>query len=347
MSHQSAPRRFAQSPKMSGQGNPDPYCPSRLDHLRVDEYADDNYHLARGWGTRRMPEPLFEAIPVTYQGLLADQHLVDAQQFGKSLIGVMKVANSICHELFHEELTHDPRLYKIRFCVGPSKKNGLIQEIFAVVSSGQMPVYSPILITVGRKLVEPIFDAVIEKALGKKKDANNAVDKIHELAMAQNEFSRQVLQGQMRDKAWLQKMITNLYRENRASLRQIPEPVGRTVRLVQIGDAREAAVIDEPAAEVLRSPDQLSLGERVSYEVKIHGVFKTNGACRIEILDQNEIVSGKIADASLELPGNVYTKALNEGATLQVVAQPTMKDGKLHRLFITGAELAPMRRSKA
>jgi hypothetical protein len=102
---------------------------------------------------------------------------------------------------------------------------------------------------------------------------------------------------------------------------------------------------DEPAAEVLRSPDQLTLGEPVTYDVRIHGVFKTNGACRIEILDQRKIVSGKIADATLEAPHNVYTKALDEGAILRVVAQPTMKDGKLHRLFITGARLAPKRRA--
>ena len=84
------------------------------------------------------------------------------------------------------------------------------------------------------------------------------------------------------------KIINELHRENRASLRQIPEPVGRTVRLLQIGDARNGIVIDEPAAEVLRSPDQLTLGEPVTYDVKIHGVFKTNGACRIEILDQKK-----------------------------------------------------------
>jgi hypothetical protein len=294
-----------------------------------------------------MQEPIFEAIPITYRGLFADQHLVDAQQFGKSLIGVTKLANSVCHEIFHEEITHDPRSYQIRFCVGPSKKNGLIQEIFAVVISGQMPLYSPILMKVGKKLTELVIDAVIEKALGKKKDANNAIDKIHELAMTHAEFSRQVLKGQMRDKAELFKIVNDLHRENRASLRQMPEPVGRTVRLLQIGSGRDASVIDEPAAEVLRSPEQLSLGEPVSYDVKIHGVFKTNGACRIEILDQKKIVSGKIADASLEAPHNVYTKALDEGAILRVMAQPTMKDGKLHRLFITGAKLAPRKRAKA
>src|SRR5665811_1724176 len=58
-----------------------------------------------GMGTYRMQEPIFDAIPVTYRGLFADQHLVDAQQFGKSLIGVTKLANSICHEIFHEEIT--------------------------------------------------------------------------------------------------------------------------------------------------------------------------------------------------------------------------------------------------
>ena len=96
----------------------------------------------------------------------------------------------------------------------------------------------------------------------------------------------------------------------------------------------------------MRSPDQLTLGDPVTYDVKIQGVFKTNGACRVEILDQKKIVAGKIADATLEAPHNIYTRALDEGAILRVVAQPTMKDGKLHRLFITDAKIAPKRRGK-
>jgi hypothetical protein len=108
---------------------------------------------------------------------------------------------------------------------------------------------------------------------------------------------------------------------------------------MQIGDEAYGTLIDEPAAEVLRSPDTLSLGTREQYEVRIHGVFKTNGACRVEILNQKKIVSGKIADPELGKAGNVYTRALNEGAILRVVAQPTIKEGKIHRLFITHAEL--------
>jgi hypothetical protein len=292
-----------------------------------------------------MTEPLFEAIPITYRGLLADQHFVDAHQFGRSLIGVSNVANSICHELFLGAITHDPRSYQIRFCVGPSKKNGLIQEIFAVVNSGQLPLFPPILITLGKRLTEFVFEAVIEKALGKKKETDNAVDKIYQLAMTHAEFAKQVHDGDMRNKDFLQNMVTSLYNENRASIRQIPDPVGRTVRTLQIGnDPKMAAVIDEPSAEVLRSPDTLTLGEPISIDVSIHGVFKTNGACKVEILDEGKIVSGKIVDPALEQPGNVYTKALNEGAMLKVVAQPTMKDGRIHRLFITSAKILRVRK---
>jgi hypothetical protein len=81
-------------------------------------------------GAHGMQEPIFDAIPVTYRGLFADQHLVDAQQFGKSLIGVTKLANSVCHEIFHEEITHDPRSYQIRFCVGPIERGWLTMHEF-------------------------------------------------------------------------------------------------------------------------------------------------------------------------------------------------------------------------
>ncbi|MBP2431497.1 hypothetical protein [Bradyrhizobium elkanii] len=288
-----------------------------------------------------MPVPLFEPIPIAYRGLLADQHFVDAQQFGRSLIGTTKLANSICHELFWENITHDPRSYHIRFCVGPSRENGLLQEIFAISNSGQLPLYSPILITVAKKFIELSIKAVIDKVLSKK-DSNNTVDRIHELAMAHNEFAKQVHEGHMRDKAWLQRMITTMARENRASVRQLPDPVGRTVNHMQIGDSSVATVIDEPAAEVLRSPDTLSLGDKEEYVVRIHGVFKTNGACRVEILNEpkKKIVSGKIADDELGKPGNIYTRALNEGLPLKVLAQPTIRDGKINRLFITHGEIA-------
>lgn len=75
-----------------------------------------------------MSEPLFEPIPIRYTGLYADEHFVDGAQFGRSISGISRLSNSICHFVFSSEVTHDPRSYKVRFFVGPSKENGYLQE---------------------------------------------------------------------------------------------------------------------------------------------------------------------------------------------------------------------------
>lgn len=286
-----------------------------------------------------MADPLFQAIPVAYRGLFADQHLVDAQQFGKSLIGISKVVNSIAHEFFFEAVTHDPRSYHIRFFVGPSRENGLLQELFAVLTSGQLTAFSPILIQLGKPFLIAAFEAVVKTVLDRKSEASLAIDKIHDLAVRHNEFASQVHQGHMRDKAWLQRMVVRLVNENRAPLREVPDPVGRTVRRLQFGGDREGTAIEEPEAEVLRSREPMAVGNPTEYDVKIEGVFKTNGACRVRLLDDNRIVPGKITDPALGQPHNVYTTALDTASSLHVVAKPVFKDDKLRRLFISHAEI--------
>ena len=84
----------------------------------------------------------------------------------------------------------------------------------------------------------------------------------------------------------------------------------------------------------------LSVGEQAEYNVQVEGVFKTNGACRLRLLPDGRIVSGKIIDPVLSVPGNVYTAALNENRPLHVVAKPTLKDGSIRTLFVSHAELA-------
>ncbi len=287
-----------------------------------------------------MSDHLFEPIPIAYRGLYADNHLVDAQQFGHSIASIGQIANSICHQFFFENVTHDPRSYHIRFFVGTSRKNGLIQEIIAVMNNGQLPVFAPILLKTGKYFIEKAFDALIAKTLNRQSELSKAVDQIHDLASQHSEFASQVHQGHMRDKKWLHGIIDRLASENRAPLREVPAPIGRTVRLIEIGTKNEGVVIDEPAAEVLRSrSDGLVVGDAKQYQVKIVGVFKTDGSCRIKLVDDDKIVSGKIIDPALVTPHNVYTQALDKDLPLRVTAKPTFKDAKLHKLFISDASI--------
>jgi hypothetical protein len=283
-------------------------------------------------------EVVFEPISIAYRGLFADQHLVDAQQFGRSLIATSKIANSIFHELTFQRITHDPRKYHVRFCVGPSRENGLLQEIFAVVVTG-LPLFTPFVTKIGRIFVEETAKAMIYSALKKPDDMNKALDIIKQQAERHADLADKMHEGHMKTTAWLQGMVTELVREHRRPLRELPDPVGRTVRTMAIGK-ENPIIIDEATAEVLRSKDGLELGDSGQYNIELVGVFKNNGACRIKIVGQNKIVLGKISDPALDQPNNIYTQALNAGLNLHVIAKPTFKDDKLYKLFITSASLS-------
>jgi hypothetical protein len=282
-------------------------------------------------------EVLFEPIPIAYRGLLADQHLVDAQQFGQSLVGASKIANSVCHELLFATVTHDPRKYRVRFCVGPSRENGLLQEIVAVIVS-EFPVFPPFLTHIGRVFIEEMIKAMVNGVLKRPSDVSKALDVIGKQSEQFGDLARSMHEGHMKDKDWLQGLVTDLVRENRRPLRQLPEPVGRTVRAIALGKD-DPLVIDEPVAEVLRSREGLELGDTDEYEIELVGVFKNNGVCRVKLLGRDKIVLGKISDPALDQPNNIYTRALNEGRSLRVIAKPTLKDGELYKLFITSARL--------
>lgn len=284
-----------------------------------------------------MAEVLFEPIPIAYRGLLADQHLVDAQQFGRSLVGASKIANSVCHELLFRQVTHDPRKYQVRFCVGPSRENGLLQEIVAVVMTG-LPLFTPFALKIGTVFVEQMTKAMISSVLKKPSDVSKALDVIGQQSEQMSDLATSMQEGHMQDKAWLQSLVTELVRENRRPLRDLPEPVGRTVRTMALGK-NNPMVIDEPTAEVLRSREGLELGDTVEYDVELVGVFKNSGACRIKLLGKDKVVLGKIADSALDEPNNIYTRALNEGQVLHVIAKPTLKDGELYKLYITSASV--------
>ncbi|WP_165421406.1 hypothetical protein [Bradyrhizobium sp. Leo170] len=286
-----------------------------------------------------MDDQVFEPVPIRYTGLFADSHLVDANHFGRSVASIARIGNDIVHLLFFAEIA-SPKRHKINFYVRPSKENGLLQEIIAVMNNGAMPMFHPILLKLGSVLVERIFDVVIKTALGRKTDAGMAMDKLHDLATQQMEFSREVHAGQMQDKAWMQGMIERLVAENRTPLRELPAPVGHSVRQLQIGAPQVGPMVDEPAAEVLRAREPLELGDTAEHQVFVEGVFKTNGACRLKLVPDDRIVSGKITDPALAMPSNVYTTALDRNLPLKVTAKPTLKNGVIHTLYVSDAKLA-------
>jgi hypothetical protein len=208
------------------------------------------------------------------------------------------------------------------------------------MNSGLMPMFAPVLMKVGKTFIERMFGAIINSVLNKKSESEMLIDVLHDTIRRNDEFNREVHAAQMTDKAWLQDMVGVLAAKHRPAIRTIPEPIGRSVREMQIGKDDVGPSLDEAEAEVLRARQPMEVGDLATYTVTVEGVFKTNGACKLRILDGgDEVVSGKITDPALDHAPNIYTTALNEGLPLQVSAKPTLKNGRVHTLYVSDGKL--------
>ncbi len=272
-------------------------------------------------------------IPVIYTGYHADEHLVDAVQFSKSIEAVSRVANSAAHFWFFGNVAASIRRHEIHFFVKPAREGSYFQEIVGLLN-GSLPLFPEALIKLSKPAIEQIINTIV-KSRTSVVEAEMAIDKLHDLAVRHADFSREVHQGHMQDKAWLQSQIDHLTKANESSLRRLPEPVGRSVRAMQIGEGGEEHKIDAASAAALRSREPMEVGDEGEYVVEFQGVFKTNGACQVLIIPGGSLVNGVITDPAVTLPENVYTEALAASRRLRVRAKPVLKDGVLSRLFIS------------
>lgn len=112
------------------------------------------------------------------------------------------------------------------------------------------------------------------------------------------------------------------------------------MRTISYGEQPQALTIDEPVAVALRSHGEIAVGNSTTYRVKFEGVFKTSGACRVRLMDDDIVVAGKVTDPAVARDENLYTRALADGTELIVMAKPILKDGKITKLFISDAIVA-------
>lgn len=287
--------------------------------------------------------PVFRPIPVYYTGLYADDHLIDLQEFGVSLQGLARVSNSLVDFYLNGRVVKDSRLYQVRVFAAPAEPQCVLLDIVALMAAGALPLYAPLLCEVATQYLIPMLKAIIAKRLKRPDVSEKALDQIVALATEHSEFAKQVHEGHMRDKAWLHNHIDTLATRNAAPLRQLVRPVGSTCRQIEVG-ARESTTppvtIGEPEAQVLASPDELSVEDVRAYTGTFEGVDTTNGNCKFRPSDADEPIPGKITDPALLMPQNPYTHSLDTKRPIQIHAKAVTKDGEIVRLFISDGRAA-------
>jgi len=281
----------------------------------------------------------FRPTTVSYTGLFADQNLVDAQELGRSLVGIGRLANSITHLYLHGQVVRDSRSFEVKYFAGPPQKNGLLFEFSAIMVNSQLPMYSPIFVQLADVIVPRLWEAVISKVIGRPEDTEKALNVISEQAAQHHELALAMQVGHLHDKKWLQDIIGQLVDTNRQPLREIPAPVGSScAKETILARSVSPVVIDEAAAQALKSTEKMTVGDAQTYEGIFEAVDATNGSCKLKTNgDGKKPIRGKITDPALAMPENVYTHTFDLKVPVVVTAKPVLRDGEIHRLYISDA----------
>lgn len=289
-----------------------------------------------------MAAPLFQPTLVTFTGLYADDNIIEVQQLGRSLHGLSKLANGITQFYLNGSVIRDSRLFTVRVYTGPPQKNGVALELVAIMQSGQLPLYAPILLQMAENFLPKIWRAVVEIALNQSSNEERMLDAIIDLAQRHDEFAREVHAGHMRDKTWLQDHISQITEASRQALADTAAPVGRSCRREQVyPQDLDGVNIDEAVAQSLKSKGEIQVEEARQMTLVMHAVNVDTGSGRAEVVGEPGLLSIKITDPALAVPENVYTQSLDRQVPITATAKPTIRDGAINRLYISDARMVP------
>lgn len=278
--------------------------------------------------------------PISYTGLYADDHIMDGLELGRSLAGFTRTANVITNFYFDGRVSFNSNTHKIKHFTGPPKENGVLFELVALSAIGTMPIYSPLLLDLAGEFIPWIWKATVAKVLGIKGQEEKMLEMIDAQAQRFEEFANKVHEGHMQDKAWMQEHISQIAERLHAPLKEAAAPIGSTARIARVGRTDDAVTIDEAAAQVLRSQDDLTVGDVGEFQVTVRAVNLDTGTGKIEFVGSDGgTLPVKITDPALGSPHNVYSQSLDLQKTIKITGKPVLKDGEVSKLFVSDGEV--------
>jgi len=277
-------------------------------------------------------QAIFEPILIRYDGLDADQHLIEMGYLSESLNGISRILSTSA--TYAATLKHvqrvDARLFRA-YALLPDQHG--CYEVLAVVGSIAQPsILHPLL-----GIAKPLYEALIAWIFAQQKKDDATVDAMKEVCV--EALKQMGLTARSENEKQLEVMC-EMVEALRDATKQAVQPVGVTcdqmtirptvpdVARIRIDRAAKETILEEPPTEVLPArPYTVLLSE-----IDIH----TRG-CRVSFAGEAEgRIKGIIADPVLTVAGDPYTKAMNERKPITVIAKAMVDaHGEIKRLVIS------------
>ncbi len=311
-----------------------------------------------------MPEPFRSSLIIEFEGLDAKDSLVEAQQLGISMQGIGRLYRSTAHFYLVGEFAPRHRDTDIRVLCGPPQEGSLSYTIWLMLAHGRLALYPEMLAQFADLCVPEFVKSAVAKRSGQNDLAENAMDKIYDLAKGHEEIAKRVLDyaqqveasrhretealrsdalEKLQDptdiRAAINVVADKIGQVNANAMTEMVKPVGKSTRtLTHAKGAGAELVIDEPAAAVIRAKGDLELQDTTRIRARLGAVDTISRSCKIVSDEFDRPMRGKITDPALEQAQNVYTHALDNHTELILTGKAALKEGEVHMYYISDAK---------
>ena len=286
-----------------------------------------------------------DSFLLKYEGGDADQHVIDAVQYGNSLYGTGRLYISVTHFCVHGEVLKPSQRTDIK-CYASEGHAGCFETgIIVAASVAQMPlfadVYKPWIDWLTGKITEYIKDRLTGRG-----SMDKLVDAIAEQAKSNNELNHILVNGLLAsnsDMADVTKVLVaklpDLVDANTRNMKRVVAPIGRScIEMKHFANTDNEFKISEPEADAIRSKADLEVDDMKDYKCDLISELNTKtGHCHLHLEGEERHIIGKINDPALQAPNNIYSKSLNAQSGFSLTAKAVLKEGLIHRLYVSDA----------
>lgn len=289
---------------------------------------------------------IFTPVKVKFDGLDATKHFLDAEQLGRSIQGTAKLYNKAAYLFFNGVVPGNNSKYIFRMqSRAEIEKGSVCYTLWCAMTMGEMALYPQLWGELADFIIPDIVKSTYHKMTKRDDKVIETYDKMIERMQNENDKWRGALtdsqqagfSAMLQSQQMFTDCIAQLSQGSKSAGINSVAPIGQSADFLEHKQKEQLFLIDQPMADAIRSKDELEVVDMQDYLCYIRGVDTISGTCKIELVRENVIVNGKISDPNLSQAGNIYTHALDEQGEIVITAKATLKDGIIHKLYISDA----------
>ena len=270
------------------------------------------------------------AIIFRYDGLDADNHVVEISDLAASLRGLGRILSVAGTFVANEKLVEKSKARPVRVMVGPPRDGCVVVEA-ALAWMDQHSFVSGF----GSGLLVNLVAYIFARAAGQKEEMKH-------LAASLETAIREL--GHRDDKV-VEALVSTINRMAdilKPAAKQAVTPVGRSAGTLTIGEKGGlggGVTIDKATRDAIYAVDPPQIGDEQQLTVEFVEMNLDSRSCRVVLAgddDRDQRIAAEITDPEFLVPNNAYAMAFAAKSPLVVRAKPTMRNGEIERLYISG-----------